>query len=189
MFCFTTHTAGECVQHFQAFQSEKWRTKSRAKVVLTTDIRTILNVSTANITCSISAWIVLSTSDVNTLKMDKLPVEILMKIFSYLQRFDNVSLVNRQFYNVACTMNDFNICLSLRLAVSNAFVCVLVPFNRKFDNHFNRKTHSIFSYYRASTIQIVKFQKWPSQYMKKETKPKCERRFRSSKSFRRPSNV
>lgn len=43
--------------------------------------------------------------------MDDLPVELLMKIFSYLPSYSNVSLVSKRFYEVACNVNE--VCLSL----------------------------------------------------------------------------
>lgn len=39
-------------------------------------------------------------------KIDELPVEMLMKVFSYLPNYDTVSLVNKLFYNVACKLTD-----------------------------------------------------------------------------------
>lgn len=39
-------------------------------------------------------------------KIDELPVEMLMKVFSYLPNYDAVSLVNKLFYNVACKLTD-----------------------------------------------------------------------------------
>lgn len=47
------------------------------------------------------------------MKIDELPVEILMKILSYLPSYDKINLVNRQFYNVVCTLRDPEICLYL----------------------------------------------------------------------------
>lgn len=40
------------------------------------------------------------------LSIDQLPVEILMKIFRYLPNCGQVSLVNKLFYNVVCSLND-----------------------------------------------------------------------------------
>lgn len=45
--------------------------------------------------------------------MEELPIEILMKIFSYLPSYDKVSLVNKKFYNIVCEMSDSKICLAL----------------------------------------------------------------------------
>lgn len=42
------------------------------------------------------------------IKIDELPVEILMKIFTYLPRYSEVALVNKVFYDVACSVNDLN---------------------------------------------------------------------------------
>jgi len=42
------------------------------------------------------------------MKIDQLPVEMLLKIFSYLPSYDEVTLTNKQFYTIACTMNDLN---------------------------------------------------------------------------------
>lgn len=47
------------------------------------------------------------------MKLDQLPVEMLMHIFSYLSEFEEVSLVNKLFYNIVCKMNDSNICLRI----------------------------------------------------------------------------
>ncbi len=47
------------------------------------------------------------------MKIDQLPVEMLMKIFSFLPRYEDVSLVNKLFYEIACTVNDPNICLTI----------------------------------------------------------------------------
>lgn len=38
--------------------------------------------------------------------IDQLPVEILMKIFSYLPSYNQVSLVNKRFYDVVCSVSD-----------------------------------------------------------------------------------
>lgn len=45
--------------------------------------------------------------------IDQLPVEMIMNIFSCLPNYYNVSLVNKQFYDVACKMNDRNVSLTL----------------------------------------------------------------------------
>lgn len=47
------------------------------------------------------------------MKIDQLPVEILMKIFNYLHSYDKVSLVNKHFYNVACKVTESRIHLRL----------------------------------------------------------------------------
>lgn len=52
------------------------------------------------------------------MKIDELPVEMLMKIFSYLPSYKNVSLTNKVFYSIACTTNDPNICLRISSQMS-----------------------------------------------------------------------
>lgn len=38
--------------------------------------------------------------------IDQLPAELLMKIFSYLPSYSQVSLVNKRFYDVVCSASD-----------------------------------------------------------------------------------
>lgn len=47
------------------------------------------------------------------MKIDQLPVEMLMKIFSFLPTYSDVSLVNKLFYGISCKVNDSNICLRI----------------------------------------------------------------------------
>lgn len=72
------------------------------------------------------------------MKIDQLPVEILMKIFSYLPRHEDILLVNKYFYDVACKVNDANIILRIntRFLVSKFFVVyfvllIIINFDRK----------------------------------------------------------
>lgn len=55
------------------------------------------------------------------MNIEELPIEMLMKIFSYLPSYKNVSIVNKHFYNIACELCDSKICLELKseLFVSN----------------------------------------------------------------------
>lgn len=50
------------------------------------------------------------------MKIDQLPVEMLMKIFSYLPTYGEVSAVNRTFNHVACTVNS-----NIRLRIDQRF--------------------------------------------------------------------
>lgn len=45
--------------------------------------------------------------------MDQLPVEILMKTFSYVPMHDEILLVNKLFHNIACNITDANDCLRM----------------------------------------------------------------------------
>lgn len=48
------------------------------------------------------------------MKIDQLPIEMLMKIFNYLPAcYDEVPLVNKLFYSVACNVNDPHIVLRI----------------------------------------------------------------------------
>lgn len=47
------------------------------------------------------------------MKIDELPVEVLMTIFGFLRDYDEVSLVNKLFYGVVCKVNDSNISLHI----------------------------------------------------------------------------
>lgn len=47
------------------------------------------------------------------MNIDEFPVEILMKIFSYLPKYGNIALVNKQFYSIVSTLSDPKICLCL----------------------------------------------------------------------------
>lgn len=62
------------------------------------------------------------------MKLEELPIEILLKIFSYLPSYDNVSLVNKQFYNIVCELCDSKLCLILNseLFVSLKYISVLL---------------------------------------------------------------
>ena len=56
------------------------------------------------------------TTKIKTMKIDELPVELLMTIFSFLPRirnFENISLVNKKFYDVAGKLWDQTIRLRL----------------------------------------------------------------------------
>lgn len=57
------------------------------------------------------------------MNIDQLPVEILIKIFGYLPTFAEVSLVNRLFYDIACKVNDPNICLRINQSFYQRFLC------------------------------------------------------------------
>lgn len=48
-------------------------------------------------------------------KIDQLPVEVLIEIFRYLPRYDDVSLVSKLFYDVACLVRDSKNCVSFNL--------------------------------------------------------------------------
>lgn len=47
------------------------------------------------------------------MKLDQLPVEILMKTFSYVPTHDEILLVNKLFHNIACNITDANDCLRM----------------------------------------------------------------------------
>lgn len=75
--------------------------------------------------------------------VDELPTEMLIKIFSYLPSYQNVSLVNKRFYEVVCVMNDRNIYLTLD---SKFFVSILFEFVHSFflynqTNRTNKKNN------------------------------------------------
>lgn len=53
------------------------------------------------------------------MNIDELPIEMLMKIFSYLNREEQVTLVNKHFYNVWCQAKVGVIRLSHLVRVSN----------------------------------------------------------------------
>lgn len=56
------------------------------------------------------------------MKIDQLPVEMLIKIFSFLPAKGEASLVNKLFYNIWCQVNDSNICLRIN---RRFFECLL----------------------------------------------------------------
>lgn len=56
------------------------------------------------------------------MNLDQLPVEVLTKIFSFLPAYGEVSLVNKLFYNIACQVNDPNICLRIDRKFFNRFI-------------------------------------------------------------------
>lgn len=63
----------------------------------------------------------------------QLPIEMLIEIFSYLSRYDEVCLVNKLFYSVECKLNDHNIRLRLddrlivRILIFNLFLNLTTP--------------------------------------------------------------
>ncbi len=59
------------------------------------------------------------------MNIDELPVEMLMKIFRYLDRYKEVSLVNKHFYNVWCSSKDWKISLDHLCRVSINFFLLL----------------------------------------------------------------
>lgn len=117
-----------------------------------------------------------SLTEKQKMKIDELPAELLIEIFSYLKSYDKVSLVNKQFYNVACKVNDSNICLwiDLHFFVRKCFVLFRLVF---LIYDFNRTIRrGVFNYYfRALKKQIVKYQNWTSIYLI-QPKHKCDRR-------------
>lgn len=74
--------------------------------------------------------------------IDQLPVEMLLKIFSYLPSYGNVSLVNKLFYDVACKLNDSNVCVSFHsiflVSKTSRLHSILCPLNSdKFDRNID----------------------------------------------------
>lgn len=47
------------------------------------------------------------------MKIDQLPIELLIKIFSYQPTVREIALVNRHFYEIVTDLNDANICLRI----------------------------------------------------------------------------
>lgn len=64
------------------------------------------------------------------MNIEQLPVEVLMKIFSYLPSYNEVSLVDKRFYDVACTVNDSTNGLSIDQRFFVRFVfCIKLLFH------------------------------------------------------------
>lgn len=57
------------------------------------------------------------------MKIDQLPVEMLMKIFSYLPRHGELSQVNKHFYDLVCKVNDSKICIRIDRPFLERFIC------------------------------------------------------------------
>lgn len=73
-------------------------------------------------------------------KMDELPIEMLLKIFSYVPDRKPVALVNRRFYDVVCTLDEPQLCP----AVYERLVSIpssSVLFVRVLAKHFNLKIY------------------------------------------------
>lgn len=99
-------------------------------------------------------------SNCGNMKIDELPVETLMKIFSYLKKFNKVLLVNKQFYDVALKVKtNFALTLERRIFVKKKkliiFLCSTVSSNHL---NFNRKMR-ILQCWRASNAQTGKYPK------------------------------
>lgn len=62
-------------------------------------------------------------STIVNMKIDQLPVEMLMNIFSYISAYWEASLVNKLFYSIACRVRDPTIYLRIDQQFVKQFLC------------------------------------------------------------------
>lgn len=68
------------------------------------------------------------------MNIEQLPVEMLIKIFGYLPTYGEVSLVNKLFYGIACTVHDPNICLRIHNQMDSECLHSIRTSNRQITN-------------------------------------------------------
>lgn len=68
------------------------------------------------------------------MKIDQLPLEMLMEIFRYLPMYDKVSLVNKRFYSIVCKLKDPLICIRISSQMNTEWLQSMQTSNREITN-------------------------------------------------------
>lgn len=98
------------------------------------------------------------------MKIDQLPVETLMTILGFVTDYEEVSLVNKLFYDIVCKLNDANICLRIDSGTDSKHISAMLVSHRNVSrveiavlNHENvRQVASVVEKFSA-TIKFLSF--------------------------------